>query len=69
MPRPNNVTKRKTHYSGKRKRHTVKTQLTVNSDGLIVHKTNHARGRRHDPDIYVEHHPTLLDADSTGCSL
>ena len=59
IPRPKNAVKRKTHYSGKRRKHTVKTQLTVNSDGLIVHRTNHARGRRHDLDIYVERHPTL----------
>lgn len=53
IPRPKrNKAKRKTHYSGKKKRHTVKTQLTVNRKGLIVHKTNHARGRRHDLDIY-----------------
>ena len=44
IPRPKNAKKRKTHYSGKKKRHTVKTQLTVNSDGLVVHRTNHARG-------------------------
>jgi len=30
IPRPKNKRKRKTHYSGKRKKHTVKTQLTVN---------------------------------------
>ena len=59
IPRPKNATKRKTHYSGKRRRHTVKTQLTVNSKGLILHKTNHARGRRHDLDVYRERHPTL----------
>src|SRR5439155_12783926 len=48
-PRPKkDAKKRKTHYSGKKRKHTVKTQLTVNSKGLIVHKTNHARGRRHD---------------------
>ncbi len=52
IPRPKNKAKRKTHYSGKKKRHTVKTQLTVNGKGLIVHKTNHARGRRHDLDLY-----------------
>lgn len=51
IPRPKNATKRKTHYSGKRRKHTVKTQLTVNSKGLVVHRTNHARGRRHDLDI------------------
>jgi hypothetical protein len=37
-------------YSGKKKRHTVKIQLTVNGDGLIVHRTKLARGRRHDYD-------------------
>jgi DDE superfamily endonuclease/Helix-turn-helix of DDE superfamily endonuclease len=59
IPRPKNATKRKTHYSGKRKKHTVKTQLTVNSEGLIVHRTNHARGRRNDLEIYRKHHPSL----------
>lgn len=39
IPRPSAKHKRKTHYSGKKKRHTVKTQLTVNSKGLIIHKT------------------------------
>jgi DDE superfamily endonuclease/Helix-turn-helix of DDE superfamily endonuclease len=60
IPRPKkDARKRRTHYSGKRKRHTVKTQLTVNKDGLIVHKTNHARGRRHDYDIFKRSHPSL----------
>lgn len=59
IPRPNNKKKRKSHYSGKKKRHTVKTQLTVNSKGLILHRTNHARGRRHDYDIFKGNHPTL----------
>ncbi|MGI0085815.1 MAG: transposase family protein, partial [Nitrososphaerales archaeon] len=59
IPRPVDKKKRKTHYSGKKKKHTVKTQLAVNSNGLIVHRTNHARGRRHDLDIYKGHHPIL----------
>ena len=60
IPRPKkDAKKRKTHYSGKKKRHTVKTQLTVNSNGLILHRTNHARGRRHDLDIYRGRHPDL----------
>ncbi|MGC9145997.1 MAG: transposase family protein [Nitrososphaeria archaeon] len=29
IPRPRRSDKRKTHYSGKKKRHTVKTQITV----------------------------------------
>ena len=59
IPRPKNAKKRKSHYSGKKKRHTVKTQLTVNRDGLIVHKTKHARGRRHDYDVFKQNHPEL----------
>ncbi|NLB76377.1 MAG: transposase family protein [Crenarchaeota archaeon] len=45
MPRSKNKQKRRTHYSGKRKRHTVKTQLTVNSKGSIVHKLRHVKGQ------------------------
>lgn len=60
IPRPKKDSKkRKTHYSGKKRKHTVKTQVTVNSNGLITHKTNHARGRRHDLDLYREHHQSL----------
>ena len=59
IPRPIAKLKRKTHYSGKKKRHTVKTQLTVNRNGLIVHKTNHARGSRHDYALFKQHHPRV----------
>ena len=45
------------YYSGKRKRHTVKTQLMVNNQGLIIHKTGHKKGHRHDYDIYKKNHP------------
>ncbi len=38
----------------------MKTQFTVNSKGLIIHKTNHASGRRHDLEIYGKNHPKLL---------
>ncbi len=31
----------------------------MNEAGLIVHRTNHARGRRHDLDIYSRRHPDL----------
>lgn len=34
--RPKGKRKRKTHYSGKKKKHTVKTQLTVNKEDLII---------------------------------
>jgi len=69
IPRPKDKEKRKSHYSGKKRRHTVKTQLTVNSKGLIVHRTNHARGRRHDYDIFKRNHPTLPEGVRPGVDL
>ena len=59
IPRPKAKGKRKTHYSSKKKKHTVKTQITVNTDGLIVHKTAHARGSRHDYALFKWRHPRL----------
>jgi len=69
IPRPKDKAKRKSHYSGKKRRHTVKTQLTVNSNGLIIHRTNHARGRRHDYDIFKRNHPTLPEGVRPGVDL
>ena len=59
IPRPHGKRKRKTHYSGKRKKHTVKTQLTVNKQGLIIHKTSHVKGSMHDYALYKHSHPRL----------
>ena len=59
IPRPINKQRRKLYYSGKKKKHTVKTQLMVNNRGIIIHKTNHRKGRRHDYDIYKENHPLI----------
>ena len=39
-----NKRRRKSYYSGKRKRHTVKIQYTVNGNGLILHQTGYERG-------------------------
>ena len=57
IPRPKNKTARETCFSGKKKKHTVKTQLMVNNHGLIIHKTGHKKGHRHDYDIYKKDHP------------
>lgn len=57
IPRPVDKKRRKAYYSGKKKRHTVKTQFMVNNRGFIIHKTNHKRGCRHDYDIYKNNHP------------
>lgn len=68
-PRPKAKRKRKTHYRGKKKRHTVKTQITVNKDGLIVHKTRHARGRTYDYALFKHRRPHLPDVVSLGVDL
>jgi len=39
---------------------TVKTQFIVNNHGIIIHKTNHKKGRRHEYDIYKVTHPITL---------
>ena len=57
VPRPKNKRRKQNYYSGKRKKHTVKTQFMVNSEGLILHKTKHKRGRKHDCDVYKNNHP------------
>jgi hypothetical protein len=59
IPRHKNKHKRKIHYSGKKKRHFVKTQLTVNKQGLIVHKSPHAKASTHDYVLYNYSHPNL----------
>ena len=69
IPRPQNKLKRKTHYSGKKKRHTVKTQLTVNSKGLIVHETRHVKGSTHDYALFKRSHPGLPEAVKQGFDL
>lgn len=46
--RPQDDQTQKRYYSGKAKRHTVKTQYTTTYDGLIVHKSAPVEGSRHD---------------------
>ena len=59
IPRPKNNRKRKSYYSGRKRKHTIKIQLMVNTGGLILHKTGHRNGRKHDYDIYKRNHPTI----------
>ena len=51
IPYLKDAKKRKTHYSGKRKRHTAKKQLKVNENGLIMQRTNLTKGRMYDHGI------------------
>lgn len=59
IQRPMNRRRRKSYYSGKKKRHAVKTQYTVNDDGIILHRTNHERGRKHDYAVLKENNPKI----------
>ena len=40
IPRPKDKEKKKEYYSGKRKRHTIKTQIATNKDGLMIHSNS-----------------------------
>ena len=43
-----NKRRRKSYYSGKKKKHTIKTQYMVNGEGtILLHKTGHDRGRKY----------------------
>jgi len=48
IPKPIDNKRREAFYSGKKKMHTVKTQLMVNNRGFIIHKLRYKNGRRHD---------------------
>jgi hypothetical protein len=48
IPKPIDNKRREAFYSGKKKMHTVKTQLMVNNRGVVIHKLRYRNGRRHD---------------------
>jgi hypothetical protein len=57
IPRPKNKRRQKNYYSGKKKKHTVKTQIMVNKKGVILHKTKHRNGKKHDYDLFKKNGP------------
>jgi len=59
IPRPIDNKRKKEYYSGKKKRHTIKTQLMVNNQGIIIHKTDHKKGHRHDYNIYKKNRAVI----------
>ena len=67
IPRPKNKLRRKLHYSGKKKKHTVKNLHIANQRGLIVHKSKHKQiGKKHDYKIYKTNHPDMpKDVENT----
>lgn len=59
IPRPKDKHKRKTHYSGKKKKHTVKNQITINLKEEIIYKPPHSPGSHHDYGTFKVKHPIL----------
>jgi hypothetical protein len=58
IPRPENKIRKRSYYSGKRNKHTVKNLYMVYNDEIILYKTKHKQvGRRHDYRIYKKNHP------------
>jgi hypothetical protein len=53
--RPQDKQKRKDHYSGKKKRHTLKQILTTTPGGLILDQSRAVGGRCHDFRAFKEH--------------
>ena len=54
---PKDKKRKKEYYSGKKDRHTVKTQYMVNKKGKILHKSKFKEGRQHDLTVYKDEHP------------
>jgi hypothetical protein len=48
IQRPKDKKRKKDYYSGKKKRHTVKTQLMVNKEGEILYKSRHHTKKEED---------------------
>jgi len=55
IQRPQDSEKQKDYYSGKKKRHTIKKQIVVNQDGLILDTSPAVEGRRHDFRLFEDH--------------
>jgi hypothetical protein len=50
--RPQDEERQKQHYSGKKKRHTLKTQIVVGPDGEIMEVSETVPGSQHDKKLY-----------------
>jgi hypothetical protein len=54
--KPKNKEKRKSDYSGKKKRHTLKQLITSTPNGIIIDQSPSCGGRRHDFQAFKEDH-------------
>lgn len=54
IQRPEKEPMHRVHYSGKKKRHTRKTQIATTTTGLILHASKSTEGRCHDYRLFKE---------------
>lgn len=54
IQRPQDQETQKAHYSGKKKRHTLKTQVVVGPDGELMNVSETVPGSQHDKKLYDE---------------
>ena len=54
IQRPQDQERQKAHYSGKKKRHTLKTQVVVGPDGELMDVSQTVPGSQHDKKLYDE---------------
>jgi hypothetical protein len=54
IQRPKNRDIQKKYYSGKKKRHTIKKQITINSKGKILNISKSYEGKEHDFNIFTD---------------
>lgn len=65
IPRPVNKRKRKPYHSGKKRKFTLKTQLTTTKQGLIIHISETVGGRMHDYKLFQQSGlPEIIPKDS-----
>ena len=64
--RPKNKKARKSYYSGKKKRHTQKTEITITTKGKIIDVSNTNAGSVHDIKIRRQGNPLPPEAKKYG---
>jgi len=66
IPRPTDKVRQKTHYSGKKKRHTVKNSVVADSRRRIVFLGRTAEGKRHDKKLAEDDAPPFPASSRAG---
>ena len=69
IPRPKSKAKKRSHWSGKRRCHTVKNQYIINLNDEIICKPPHSPGRPHDYRVFCRKHPVLPSGLQTSADL